>query len=75
MAVEAMACGKPVIVFEGTALPDTIHAPNIGIATKRNSKSLADAIVKLVSSEDERIERGNASLAFVKKTYNTTKYN
>ena len=74
MAVEAMACGKPVIVFEGTALPDTIHAPNIGIATKRNSKSLADAIVKLVSSEDERIERGNASLAFVKKTYNTTKY-
>lgn len=32
MAVEAMACGKPVIVFDGSALPDTVYAPQGGIA-------------------------------------------
>jgi glycosyltransferase involved in cell wall biosynthesis len=32
MAAESMACGTPAIVFEGTALPETIDAPKSGIA-------------------------------------------
>jgi glycosyltransferase involved in cell wall biosynthesis len=45
MAIESMACGTPVIVFEGTALPETIDAPRSGIAVPyKDSEALARAI-------------------------------
>ncbi len=45
MAIESMACGTPVIVFEGTALPETINAPECGIAVPyKDSHALARAI-------------------------------
>jgi glycosyltransferase involved in cell wall biosynthesis len=44
MAIESMACGTPVIVFEGTALPDVVHAPIGGIAVPRDADALARAI-------------------------------
>jgi glycosyltransferase involved in cell wall biosynthesis len=47
MAVESMACGTPVIVFEGTALPETINAPECGIAVPyKDSEALARAIAR-----------------------------
>src|SRR5262245_33600162 len=30
MAIEAMACARPVIVFDGTSLPETTFAPQVG---------------------------------------------
>lgn len=45
MAIESMACGTPVIVFEGTALPETVDAPRSGIAVPfGDSDALARAI-------------------------------
>lgn len=47
MAAESMACGTPVIVFEGTALPETIDAPRSGIAVPyKDSDALARAIAE-----------------------------
>lgn len=47
MALESMACGTPVIVFEGTALPEAIDAPNSGIAVPyKDSDALMHAISK-----------------------------
>jgi glycosyltransferase involved in cell wall biosynthesis len=49
MAVEAMACGTPVIVFEGTALPAVVKAPQAGIAVPYcDSQALAQAIRKVL---------------------------
>lgn len=74
MVIEAMACGKPIIVFNGTALPVTCNAPNIGISVSQNSKALATAIEHLITHKTERITRGKAGHEFAKKHYNETDY-
>lgn len=74
MAVEAMSCEKPVVVFEGTALPDTVNAPEIGIATKRNAKELKKAIEQLLNNPAECKSRGEAGHKFVLKNYTEEKY-
>jgi len=57
MAVEAMACGTPVIVFEGTALPDVIKFPRGGLVVPaRDSVALAGAIQQLLDDDDRRNE-------------------
>jgi glycosyltransferase involved in cell wall biosynthesis len=62
MAIEAMACGKPVIVFDRTALPDTACAPTAGISVANgDDEALAAAILHLVTNPDERRERGGKS--------------
>jgi glycosyltransferase involved in cell wall biosynthesis len=49
IAVESMACGTPVIVFEGTSLPSVIRAPHGGIAVPyKDHKALAGAIKLLL---------------------------
>ncbi|MCC6611324.1 MAG: glycosyltransferase [Burkholderiales bacterium] len=53
MAIESMACGTPVIVFEGTALPETIDAPHSGIAVPyKDSAALARAIDQVLGDPD-----------------------
>jgi glycosyltransferase involved in cell wall biosynthesis len=53
MAIESMACGTPVIVFEGTALPQTIDAPDCGIAVPyKDSVALAQAISQALGDTD-----------------------
>lgn len=74
MVVEAMSTEKPVIVFEGTALPDTVNAPTIGIATKRNATELRKAIEHLLNHPEEAKKRGKAGRAFVLKNYTEEKY-
>lgn len=74
MAIEAMSCGKPVIALEGTALPDIIKSPEIGIACKRNSGALRNEIKKLIENRGERELRGMAALEFAKKEYNVETY-
>lgn len=54
MAMEAMACGKPTIVFEGTSLPEVVFAPEGGIPVPRNSEALAAALMDLVNNQNKR---------------------
>jgi len=59
MAIEAMACGKPVIVFEGTSLPEVAFTPEVGIAVPmRDSEALAGAISRLIDDGAEVAVRG-----------------
>ena len=45
MAIESMACGTPPIVFDGTALPDTIGGSDCGVIVPQgDSNALAQAI-------------------------------
>ena len=59
MAVEAMACGVPVVVFEGTSLPGVIKAPRGGLAVPaRDSEALAGALKRLLDNDNLRCELG-----------------
>jgi glycosyltransferase involved in cell wall biosynthesis len=59
MAVEAMACGRPVIVCEGTSLPEVTFAPQTGVAVPQNNvRALAAAIKRLMEHPEERKLRG-----------------
>ncbi|WP_261598325.1 glycosyltransferase [Methanoculleus formosensis] len=75
MAVESMACGTPVIVFDGTALPDVIHAPEGGISVPaRDSKALADAITGLLKDEQRYAQLVENGLRIVREEYSLEKY-
>ncbi|NRB11342.1 MAG: glycosyltransferase [Rickettsiaceae bacterium] len=70
MAVEAMACGKPLIVFQDTALPDVTFAPEVGISVpKRDVNALKLAIEQLIDNPLERIKRGMDGRKIVEKHY------
>ena len=70
MAVEAMACGTPVIVFEGTSLPDVIKAPLGGLAVPAmDSEALAGAIKRLLDNDDLRIELGRQARQLAEREY------
>ena len=70
MAVEAMACGTPVIVFEGTALPSVIRAPHGGLAVPaRDSVALAGAIKRLLDDDDLRSELGGQARQIAEREY------
>jgi glycosyltransferase involved in cell wall biosynthesis len=70
MAIEAMACGKPVIVFDGTSLPDIVRAPEVGVAVARgDAAALAEAIKSLVENNDQREWRGLAGRALSEELY------
>jgi len=74
MAVESMACGTPVIVFDGTALPDVIHAPEGGISVPaRDSKALADAITGLLKDEQRYAQLVENGLRIVREEYSLRK--
>lgn len=76
MAVEAMACEKPVIVFNNSALPSVTHAPECGYLVKdRDSEDLMKAIKHLVEDEKERIKRGKLSKKIVEEEYSIDDYN
>lgn len=76
MAIEAMSCEKPIIVFNNTALPSVTFAPDCGIAVENsNSKKLAEAIQWLIDDDNERLRRGRLGRKLVKKNYNLEIYN
>ncbi len=59
MALEAMAAGRPVVCFEGTALPAVTHAPECGIAVPMgDAKALRAAIDRMMCDSGEARERG-----------------
>lgn len=70
MAIEAMACGKAVVCFEGTALSEIIGAPDIGVAVPMgDSSALSTAIAHLVESPSERVRRGTAARTRAEKHF------
>lgn len=70
MAVEAMACGKPTICFEGTALPEVVFTPQAGLAVpSRDSAALAAAMERLIGDPQERLARGARSRQLAEQHY------
>ena len=75
MAIEAMACGKPVVVFENTSLSEVAFVPKCGLAAKWcDADSLKDKILYLIDNEKERIERGKLSRELAEKNYDIEDY-
>jgi len=76
MAIEAMACSKPVIVFDNTALPFVTFAPDCGVLVKdKSSYELSQAIKLLVENEDERNRRGVLGRKLAEEHYDINVYN
>ena len=70
MAVEAMACGTPVITFEGTAIPDVIDVPNGGLAVpSKDSVALAAALDRLLSDQGLRDYLGQQARRIAEERY------
>ncbi len=75
MAIEAMSCGLPVIVFEGSALPSVIKAPIGGIAVPaKDSIALSNAIINLLDNDEERLKIGAQARALVEAEYSDNLY-
>lgn len=71
MAIEAMACGKSVIIFEQTALMEVTGAPYGAISVlPGDSEALKTEIENLINNEDKRIKLGDKALKLVKENYN-----
>jgi glycosyltransferase involved in cell wall biosynthesis len=75
MAVEAMACGTPVVVFEGTSLPAVIHAPEGGTTVPfKDAGALAIAVEGLLKDRERRESLSVAGLAIVRREYTMGAY-
>lgn len=74
MAIEAMACGRPVLSLEGTALPGVTFAPDAGLAVPANDiAALANGIEHLISHPDECEARGRLSRTLALQHYDITR--
>jgi glycosyltransferase involved in cell wall biosynthesis len=70
MAVEAMACGKPVISFEGTSLPEVTFAPDVGVSVPmKDTEALYQALQRLIDNPTEREERGKKARLMAEQHY------
>lgn len=70
MAIEAMACARPVLCFDGTSLPSVVFAPEAGLSVPHGDiYALAKAIESLVNNPAEALCRGNLSRVLAEKHY------
>lgn len=70
MAMESMACGTPVVVFSGTALPEVIDQGEGGIIVPAlDSHELANAISRLLGSPDLLLLKKQAARALAIRKY------
>lgn len=75
MAIEAFACGKPVIVFEGTSLPEVTFAPEVGVSVPmHDGEGLYRALQHLIDNPAEREERGRKGREIAEKHYGDDLY-
>ena len=75
MAIEAMACGKPSIVMEGTALPDTIFAPEGGIAVPQGDiEALRNATETLLLNPEKCRQLGDNARKISSEHYSFEAY-
>lgn len=76
MALEAMSCERPVIVFDNTALPNVTYAPECGYLVKnKSSEDLKKAIKHLIENPDERKKRAKLGRKICLEFYDIKKYN
>lgn len=70
MAIEAMACGRPVLSFEGTSLPGVTFSPKAGLSVRKGDVAeLARAIEWLVRTPMECEQRGKLSRTLAEHHY------
>jgi glycosyltransferase involved in cell wall biosynthesis len=75
MAIEAMACARPVVVFEGTALPETCFAPDVGLAVPfKDHVALSKAIQSLIDFPENRLGRGKKGRELAELHYDEKLY-
>ena len=75
MAIEAMAAGCPIVVFENTVLTEITFAPECGIAVPyKNSDSLKAAVEHLTRNPDECRWRGEKGKELARKHYRYKDY-
>jgi len=75
MAVEAMACGVPVIVADGTSLPGVVKAPDVGVSVPQgDAEALASAIGSLLADPVARRRRGDAGRELVEREFSFERY-
>ncbi|PZM85299.1 MAG: hypothetical protein DKT66_03710 [Candidatus Melainabacteria bacterium] len=71
MAIEAMASGKPTIVFEGTSLPEVTFAPKGAIAVPMgDSDALTESLRRLIENKDLRNSIGKEARQLAEAHYN-----
>jgi glycosyltransferase involved in cell wall biosynthesis len=73
MAIESMACGTPIIVSEGTSLPDVVGDAGLVISQK-DSAALTKAIMDLMNDEELRLRLGKNGVKRVLENYTLEKY-
>ena len=56
MAIESMACGTPPIVFDGTALPDTIGGPDCGVIVPQGDAAMLAKAITDCLEHPERMD-------------------
>lgn len=75
MAAEAMACGRPVICFEGTSLPGVTFAPDAGLAVPaRDAVALTAAMTRWIENPEEVEKRGRRSRELAEAHYGVDLY-
>jgi glycosyltransferase involved in cell wall biosynthesis len=75
MAIEAMASGRPVVVFHGTALTDVTFAPDCGVLVKQgDARGLCKAVERLMAHPEECELRGALSRELAEKNYSYDRY-
>jgi glycosyltransferase involved in cell wall biosynthesis len=75
MAIEAMACGKPVIVAEGTSLPDVVFAPEGGIAVPQgDAAALRSELEGLIADRAKRLALGARARKLAERHYDKGVY-
>ena len=75
MAIETMASSRPIIVMDGTSLPDVTFAPDCGISIKRgDAVAMKEAIERLMQNPDECKVRGQKGRELAEKHYRFEDY-
>lgn len=75
MAMEAMAFGKPVIVYDGTPLSETIFAPEGGIAVPQGDvDALTCELESLLDNPERRLALGRRARKLAEQHYDVEKY-
>jgi glycosyltransferase involved in cell wall biosynthesis len=75
MAVEALACGTPVLAFDGTALEDLLAETGGGeVVAWRDTAALAAALARLMSDGARRASLAEAGRAAVMREYTFDRY-
>jgi len=75
MALEAMACGTPVVTVAGTAVEETLRPPEAGLSVPaRDSAALAAALAELLGDASRRAAMGENGRRRVERDFTHARY-